>query len=135
MSGELWTTAEAAAAAGVRPDSFRGLMRKARLDGIDLRADRTLWPDHRTPMYDAQRVRRWLDTRPRVVSSAHREEPAAASRPPAEIAALIAVVSHPDRFDTDALRDALDHSGYRVGELSVVATDAHGNGRPARYTV
>jgi hypothetical protein len=126
--GLLWTTAEAAAAAGVRPDSFRGLMRKARVDGIDLRANRSLWPDHRTPMYDAQQVRRWLDTRPRAGSVVdHREEPAAAPESVAEIAALIAVVTHPDRFDSDALRHVLDHSGYRVGEVSVVPNDGRLN--------
>lgn len=124
MSDELWTTAEAAAAAGLRPDSFRGLMRYARLGGVDLRATRALWPDHRTPVYDAHRVRRWLDSRPRAGSGGRGKEPDAPAEAVTEIAALIAVVACPDGFDTDALRQALDHSGYRVGEVSVVADDA-----------
>lgn len=134
MSDDLWTTAEAAAVAGVRTDSFRGLMRKARLDGVDLRADRALWPDHRTPMYDASLVRRWLASRPRLAGGVRSAEPASVPAPKAEIAALIAVVTHPDRFDPDALRDVLDHSGYRVGEVSVVSNDGRRFDPPASPT-
>ena len=118
---QLWTTAEAAAVAGVQPDSFRSLMRKARQEGIDLRADRARWPDQRTPMYDARRTLNWLDTRPRGTSrDFHIANRSTAAGSGAEITELIAVVPHPEHVDPDALREALTQSGYRVGEVSVV---------------
>ncbi len=122
-TAQLWTTAEAAAVAGVQPDSWRGLMRKARQEGVDLRADRALWPDQRTPMYVAQRTLEWLDTRPRGISrDFHIANHVAAAGPGAEIAELIAVVPHPDRFDPDALREALTQSGFRIGDITVASS-------------
>lgn len=118
---QLWTTAEAAAVAGVQPDSWRGMMRKARNEGIDLRADRALWPDQRTPLYVARRTLDWLDTRPRSGPREQHTTRPAATVPGTEITELIAVVPHPNLFDPDALRECLTQSGYRVGDVSVVA--------------
>lgn len=120
---QLWTTAEAAAVAGVQPDSWRGLMRKARSEGIDLRADRSLWPDQRTPLYVARRTLQWLDTRPRG-GPRHQRTSTTATVPGTEITELIAVVPHPERIDPDALRESLAQSGYRVGDVSVVLREA-----------
>lgn len=121
---QLWTTAEAAAVAGVQPDSWRGLMRKARSEGIDLRADRSLWPDQRTPLYIAGRTLEWLDTRPRGGPRNQHTNRTTATVPGTEITELIAVVPHPDRVDPDALRQSLAQSGYRVGDVSIVLREA-----------
>lgn len=129
MAGELLSTTAAARAAGVRPDSFRSLMRKARLEGIDLRVDAGLWPDRRTPMYDAEQLRSWLAARPRGDGGRAPREADAVQ----EIAAVVAVVRDPESFDTEALRTALEQRGYRVGEVSAV-TDRQEPGRARRGT-
>lgn len=59
-----WTTTQAAKAIGITPAAFRGLATRARAAGIELRADRTTWPDGRTPLYDERRVRAYLTARP-----------------------------------------------------------------------
>lgn len=58
------SAATAAAAAGVSRSGWNTLAGRARAAGIELHAPRELWPDQRTPMYDAGRVREYLATRP-----------------------------------------------------------------------
>lgn len=64
MTTEHVTTAGAAALADMAPASFRGLAARARAEGVELHAPRKLWPDTRTPLWDAEAVRRYLAARP-----------------------------------------------------------------------
>lgn len=62
-AGALPTT-DAAEVSGMTPASFRSAMARARRDGIDCRLPESRWPDKRTPLWDARKLRRYLDTRP-----------------------------------------------------------------------
>ena len=59
-----YTTTQAAQHLGIAPSSFRATMARLRADGLDLRADPELWPDTRTPLWDAARLRAWNARRP-----------------------------------------------------------------------
>ena len=58
------TTAQAAESLHMLPSSFRAAMSRARAAGVDLRAPRDLWPDQRTPLWDADRLDQWAQSRP-----------------------------------------------------------------------
>lgn len=58
------TTRQAAELAGTTPDRFRAVVSDARRrHGVELQAPKDLWPDARTPLYDAEALRRYLDER------------------------------------------------------------------------
>ena len=56
----LWTTLQAAEAAGITRASFRREMSRERAKGRDYRRP---GPDQRTPMWDADAVMAWLTAR------------------------------------------------------------------------
>lgn len=58
------STAQAAELVGIAPDSFRATMTRLRAQGVDLRVPEDQWPDKRTPLWDAARLRAWIRTRP-----------------------------------------------------------------------
>lgn len=57
----LWTTTQAAEAAGITRASFRREMNRERARGRDYRQP---GPDARTPLWDADAVLAWLAARP-----------------------------------------------------------------------
>lgn len=63
-AGELLTSLQAASRAGVTPSGLRTLAGRALQQGTDLRAPASLWPDKRTPMYDAGKLAEYLAGRP-----------------------------------------------------------------------
>ena len=59
-----YTTAEAARYLRIAPSSFRATMARLRAAGVDLRTPADQWPDARTPLWDAARLRAWHRRRP-----------------------------------------------------------------------
>lgn len=55
------TTAEGAKLLGMEPSSFRRAMMRARDSGVDLRVP---GPDARTPLWDGDGLRKWMESRP-----------------------------------------------------------------------
>lgn len=60
----MFTTAQAAKVAGITPAAFRREMNRLRTTGTDLRLPLYRWPDARTPLYDEDAVRAWMQDRP-----------------------------------------------------------------------
>lgn len=57
------TTTQAADIAGMLPSSFRATMSRLRSRGqADMRAPQKRWPDARTPLWDADAVRAWVES-------------------------------------------------------------------------
>lgn len=67
QEGKYLTTAEAAASVGLTTAGFRGAMTRARNNGVDVRAPSHLWPDQRTPLWDATMLEQWRRMHPREV--------------------------------------------------------------------
>lgn len=63
--GGRWLTGlQAAARCHVSRSGLRSLVQRAAEGGVDVRAPRAVWPDQRTPLYDAQLVEEYLQRRP-----------------------------------------------------------------------
>lgn len=74
-------TAEAAELAGMTVDSFRSAMAYARRShNVDLRVP---GPDQRTPMWDVQGLRAYMDARPGRGRWGSRPRAASSAKPPA----------------------------------------------------
>jgi len=59
------TTAQAAALVGMSRHTFHSAMTRERQRGRDYRQPRETWPDARTPLWDADAVTAWNQTRAR----------------------------------------------------------------------
>ena len=64
MTDKHLTTTQAAKLADMTPASFRSMATRARAEGTELRAPAAVWPDGRTPLWDARAVGRYLAARP-----------------------------------------------------------------------
>ena len=59
------STRTACQLAGMDPATFRNAMMRERRRGRDYRVPSELWPDARTPLWDADAVSAWSQTRAR----------------------------------------------------------------------
>lgn len=73
-AAELLTTEQAAEHCGMGRRAFAQAMHLARKHGRDLRADRSLWIDRRTPVYDPAVLDAWLASRPGQGRRTRRED-------------------------------------------------------------